>query len=270
MFRYVDIGMCGPGQEFGHCVVGCPIAVHGFRVFDGKSPQDQSFGFQSFWSAVIHMFLTPFLGNEQIPTKKWVIVMPIGLPYSISEVWSLCKHKLRGYEVIYMKKEALLLIDIQDIYFMPGPMRLHKPHQAAQKAALLLEQFRREGKTVIHVKHRFQLFPDLNKSVKPIEKEKVVCKEYPSSFLKTELQEYLQENGIEKIIVAGMMSHMCVDTTVRACQDYGYEVIVIEDACATKDLRFRGKKLDAETVHAVFMASLDGMFAKVMTLEEYV
>lgn len=127
-----------------------------------------------------------------------------------------------------MKKEALLLIDIQDVYFMPGPLRLHKPHQAAQKAAMLLERFRREGKTVIHVKHQFKLFSDIHKTVKPTENEKVICKKYPSSFLETDLQEYLQKNGIEKIVVAGMMSHMCVDTTVRACQDYGYEVVVID------------------------------------------
>lgn len=169
-----------------------------------------------------------------------------------------------------MKKEALLLIDIQDIYFMPGPMRLHRPHQAVKKAAALLERFRWERKTVIHVKHSFKLFSDFHKSVKPLEKEKVIRKEYPSSFLETDLREYLQENKIEKIVVAGMMSHMCVDTTVRACQDYGYEVVVIEDACAAKRLEFRGKRIDAETVHAVMMASLDGMFAKVMKMEEYV
>lgn len=67
-----------------------------------------------------------------------------------------------------------------------------------------------------------------------------------------------------------MMSHMCVDTAVRACQDYGYEVVLIEDACTTKDLMFQGKMIDALTVHTTFMASLEGMFAKVMKLEDYI
>ncbi len=169
-----------------------------------------------------------------------------------------------------MKKEALLLIDIQNVYFVPGALRLHRPHQAAKKAAILLETFRREGKPVIHVKHHFKMFSNIHKLVQPANNEKIIEKEYPSSFLGTELNEYLQKNDIEKIVVAGMMSHMCVDTTVRACQDYGYEVVVIEDACATKDLQFRKKRIDAETVHAVFMASLEGMFAKVIKLEEYV
>lgn len=169
-----------------------------------------------------------------------------------------------------MKKEALLLIDIQNVYFVPGELRLHRPHQAAKKAAILLDEFRREGKPVIHVKHHFKMFSGIHKSVAPAKNETIIEKEYPSSFLGTELNEYLRKMNIEKIVVAGMMSHMCVDTTVRACQDYGYDVVVIEDACAAKDLQFREERIDAETVHAVFMASLEGMFAKVMKLEEYV
>ena len=80
----------------------------------------------------------------------------------------------------------------------------------------------------------FAKLSEFYRMVKPLEGEKVIHKEYPSSFLRTDLHEYLQEKGIKKLVVAGMMSHMCVDTTVRACQDYGYEVIVIEDACTTK------------------------------------
>lgn len=102
-----------------------------------------------------------------------------------------------------------------------------------------------------------------------MENEKIIHKDFPSSFLNTDLQKYLCENEVEKIVIAGMMSHMCVDTTTRACQDYGYDVVVIEDACTTKSLNYRGKKIPAQTVHEVFMTSLDEGFAKVMTLEEY-
>ena len=66
-----------------------------------------------------------------------------------------------------------------------------------------------------------------------------------------------------------MMSHMCIDTTVRACQDYGYEVTVIEDACTTMALKHDKRRIDAETVHAVYMASLAEGFAKVMKAEDF-
>lgn len=168
-----------------------------------------------------------------------------------------------------MSKEALLLIDIQDVYFTPGPLFLNNPCGAADKAAILLDKFRKENKTVIHVQHNFKMMSGIHKKVKPLDGEKIILKDYPSSFLGTDLREYLLENDIDTLVIAGMMSHMCVDTTTRACQDFGYDVTLIDDACTTKDLKYKGKKLPAQTVHEVFMASLDGKFAKVMTLEEY-
>ena len=168
-----------------------------------------------------------------------------------------------------MNEEALLLIDIQNIYFTPGPLLLHKPKEAAKKAARVLERFREEKKPVVHVQHNFEVFSGINNLVKPTESEKIIHKDYPSSFLGTDLREYLQELGITKLVVAGMMSHMCVDTTVRACQDYGYEVTVIEDACTTMPLKYDKRKIDAETVHAVYMASLAEGFAKVMKAEDF-
>jgi len=168
-----------------------------------------------------------------------------------------------------MKKEALLLIDIQNIYFTPGPLLLRKPKDAAANAAKLLERFRSEKKPVIHIQHNFKLLSGIHNLVKPIEGERVIQKEYPSSFLGTELREYLQVLEITDIVVAGMMSHMCVDTTVRACQDYGYNVTLIDDACTTMALKHDGKKIEAETVHAVYMASLADGFANVVKTDEY-
>ena len=79
-------------------------------------------------------------------------------------------------------KEALLLIDIQNIYFMPGPMHLHNPKETARKAAEVLERFRSEGKTVIHVQHNFEVFSGIHNLVKPIDGEKIIHKDYPNSF----------------------------------------------------------------------------------------
>jgi len=168
-----------------------------------------------------------------------------------------------------MKKEALLLIDIQDVYFTPGPLLLHNPIDAANKASEVLEQFRKENKLIIHIQHNFKLFSGINKRVKPMKGEKIIHKDYPNSFLDTDLQNYLEKNQIQELVIVGMMSHMCIDTTTRACQNYGYEVTVIEDACTTRSLKFKGMKIPAKLVHISFMAALDGMFAKVVTLEEY-
>lgn len=166
-------------------------------------------------------------------------------------------------------KEALLLIDIQNVYFTPGDYLLHEPESAAQQVKVLLDKFRSAGKRVIHVQHAFPKHRELYQLVAPLEGEKIVEKKYPSSFLGTDLQDYLTEHGINKLVVAGMMSHMCIDTTVRACQNYGYKVTVVEDACTTKALKLHDEVLPAPVVHKVFMAGLQGMFAEVMTLAQY-
>ena len=66
------------------------------------------------------------------------------------------------------------------------------------------------------------------------------------------------------IIVCGMMTHMCVDTTVRAAMDHGYEVSLVADACATMDLEINGEVIPAETVQKTYIASLAGIFAKIV------
>ena len=168
-----------------------------------------------------------------------------------------------------MKKEVLLLIDIQNIYFTPGPLFLHRPMVTARRTAKVLKYFRAHNMPVIHVQHNFNILAGIHNSVKPIEGEKIVHKDYPNSFLGTGLHEYLEEQGITHLTVVGMMSHMCVDTTVRACQDYGYEVTVVEDACTTMSLKHNGRKIDAETVHDVYMAALGDGFAKIVKSENY-
>ena len=62
----------------------------------------------------------------------------------------------------------------------------------------------------------------------------------------------------------GMMTHMCVDTTVRAAMDHGYSVKLAADACATKDLEINGEIIPAETVQKTFIAALKGVFATII------
>jgi nicotinamidase-related amidase len=64
------------------------------------------------------------------------------------------------------------------------------------------------------------------------------------------------------------MSHMCVDTTVRSAKAQGYSVLLLGDACTTKDLFWNGEHVPAHTVHGAFMAALNGTFAKVVDTAE--
>lgn len=80
---------------------------------------------------------------------------------------------------------------------------------------------------------------------------------------------FLMENEITDLVVCGMMTHRCVDTTVRAAKDYGYKITLISDGCATKDLEWNGDKLPASIVQSVYMTSLNQKFATVTTSENF-
>ncbi|KJZ88807.1 MULTISPECIES: cysteine hydrolase family protein [Clostridium] len=174
-------------------------------------------------------------------------------------------------------REVLILIDIQNMYFCEGDYKLYEPERAGKKAAEILEKFRMENKPIIHVKHNFKVdamengeyLLDFNECVKPKKKEIIVSKNYPSAFLKTDLKKQLDKLKVDKLVIVGMMTHMCIDTTVRAAQNYGYKVTVIHDACTTKDLKWNGQTIDAQTVHDSIMASLQGTFGEVISCEVF-
>jgi nicotinamidase-related amidase len=65
-----------------------------------------------------------------------------------------------------------------------------------------------------------------------------------------------------------MMTHMCVDTSVRAAFDLGFSCILTHDACATRELVFNGVTVPAVQVHASYMAALGAVFAKVKGVDE--
>ena len=71
-----------------------------------------------------------------------------------------------------------------------------------------------------------------------------------------------------KNLVAGMMTHMCVDASVRHAADLGYKITLLGDACATRTQSYGGEKVPARQVHAAFLAALNGFYAKVVNTHE--
>jgi nicotinamidase-related amidase len=180
-------------------------------------------------------------------------------------------------------KTALLVIDIQKDYFEGGKHPLVNPLDAAKNAYMLLQCFREhgaQGAQHIHIQH-VSLKPDasffisgdrgtdIHDSVAHFEGEPIVQKHYPNSFRETNLLVMLKEWGVERVVICGMMTHMCVDATARAAADFGLQVIVAEDACATRDLKYGDTTIPAEHVHKAFLAALSS-YGKVMKSEEII
>ncbi|MHC1776418.1 MAG: cysteine hydrolase family protein [Lentimicrobium sp.] len=165
-------------------------------------------------------------------------------------------------------KTALLLIDIQNFYFEGGSSALVNPVPASLNAAKVLNDFRLKGRMVVHIKHGEGPQSEIHENVRPLPGEKIFVKQEVNSFLNTGLLDYLRENGIKKLVLCGMQTHMCLEAATRAAADYGFECIVIGDACATKDLKFGDKVIKAEDVHYSTLATFRP-YAKVMDTAEY-
>ena len=151
-----------------------------------------------------------------------------------------------------MSKRAVVVVDLQNEYLPTGKLELVGIDQALGNAARVIADARGKGDLLVHVRHEF-VGPDaqffvpgtdgvqIHPTVAPQGQEAVIVKNFPNSFLKTDLEQMLKENGIEEVTVVGAMSHMCIDATTRAASDLGYKTTVVHDACATRDLEFRGQ-----------------------------
>jgi len=178
-----------------------------------------------------------------------------------------------------MPDPALLIIDIQNDYFPGGAMELEGADAAGEKASAILRRFRERGDAIIHVRH-ISVRPgstfflpgtrgaEIHESVRPQGGETVIEKNFPNSFRNTPLREKLDGLGVKNLVVAGMMTHMCVDASVRHAADLGYKITLLGDACATRTQSYGGEKVPARQVHAAFLAALNGFYAKVVNTHE--
>lgn len=180
-----------------------------------------------------------------------------------------------------MSNTALLLIDYQNDYFpsySEAKWPLSETEIAANNGAKLLSLFRDKKQLVIHVRHE-SLTDDapfflpnsegaeIHPSVAPIHGELIIVKHEINSFMGTSLDEILRQNSIEKLIIVGAMSHICVDAVTRAASDLGYECNIAHDACATLPIEFNGITVPASHVHGAFMSALSFGYCNVDSTE---
>lgn len=176
-----------------------------------------------------------------------------------------------------LSKSALVLIDCQNTY-REGIMQLEGVEAALQECAKLLERARNAGATVIHIQHDagpgspydvrapIGAIADI---VAPAPGEVVITKTYPSSFEQTNLDIELKNRDINELVIAGFMTHVCVNSTARAAFNLGYQSTVVANATATRALPNPvGGVLAADAVHNGALTALADMFAIVVPSQE--
>lgn len=176
-------------------------------------------------------------------------------------------------------KQALIIIDVQNDYFKNGKMELSHPKKALEKINRLEEKFIELKLPIIYIQHinyreNASFFSHNTSGVKLHEKLKVnensivIEKQFPNSFKDTMLLGTLQSLNVEQVVITGMMTHMCVDSTTRAASELNYNPILISDATSTRSLNIFGEKVSAKYVQLSFLASLKN-FARVETIKDF-
>ncbi len=174
---------------------------------------------------------------------------------------------------------ALLVVDIQNFYFEGGKSQLSGSVEAGLQAKALIEKFRMLQQPVIYVQHlpvgkeSYNSAVDdpqyaIRSNITPLPGEKIFIKHEVNSFLNTGLLDYLRQNNIKRLVICGMQTHMCVEAATRAAVDFGFDVTLVADACATRNLKYKDREIPAETVHATILAVLSGSYARVVSTAE--
>jgi nicotinamidase-related amidase len=172
-----------------------------------------------------------------------------------------------------LSKSALILIDCQNTY-RDGVMQLEGVEPALAECAALLKRAREAGTPVIHIRHDagpgspYDVTANIgaiSDIVAPAAGETVITKAYPSSFEQTTLDAELKKHGVTDLVLAGFMTHVCVNSTARAAFNHGYRPTVVGNATATRALpNPLGGTLPASAVHAGALAALADIFAIVV------
>ncbi len=179
-----------------------------------------------------------------------------------------------------MKNTALIIIDFQDGFNDEAYWGGNRNNPEAERnTRRVLDTWRAQGFPVFHVKHnstnpKSRLAPGepgnaIKEIVKPLGSEPVIPKKVNSAFIGTDLEQRLQARGITRVVLAGLQTDHCVSTTARMAANLGFETIILSDATATFDrTSASGVKYDAQLIHEINLASLEGEFATILTTQQ--
>jgi nicotinamidase-related amidase len=167
---------------------------------------------------------------------------------------------------------TLVMIDCQNTYTR-GVMELDGVQDALDEAAKLLERARSAGIPIVHIEHDdgegslYDIRAEIGQivdRVAPRGDEAVIVKNFPNSFVQTELDERLKAGGARNLVLAGFMTHMCVNSTARGAFNLGYASTVVASATATRPLPGTTGVVPSEALQAASLAAISDLFGIVV------
>jgi len=138
-----------------------------------------------------------------------------------------------------MKNTALLIMDVQNALIEAGP---YNKIGFIENIQNLIHNARQNNIEIIYVQPDAALMGEgdweIYHKITPEPTERVFDKIHCSAFKETDLHCYLQDKGIKSIILVGISTELCIDTTCRVAFEYGYSVIIPESTTTTYDNEF--------------------------------
>ncbi len=178
------------------------------------------------------------------------------------------------------QKKALIMVDVQKA-FDDKKWGERNNLNAEENISKILQLCRKKGWLVIHIQHTSDnpnsVFHPMNEGfaikeiVEPIDDEVIITKKVNSSFIGTNLEEYLKVNDISTVVITGLTTPHCVSTTTRMSGNLGFNTYLISDATAAFGLKDQNDRYyDAETIHNISLATLHDEFATILTTEQLI
>lgn len=173
-----------------------------------------------------------------------------------------------------LKNPVLVVIDVQQGFDDEAYFGKRNNPGMEIKIRKLIKLWREKKAPLLYIKHDSAEFNsplragqpgnELKKSVLPLGKEQLIHKSVNSAFIGTYLKSAIEGFDTKNIILVGLTTDHCVSTTARMGANLGFNVYVVSDACAT----FSRGKYEADLVHKIALASLEGEFATIVTTKE--
>ncbi len=169
-------------------------------------------------------------------------------------------------------KTAFLIIDVQNIMFTHDG-GVYKADETLDNIYRILCKVRDLSVPVFYIQHTDKSIKALfegaktwgiHGKIKPVKGEKVIKKSSWDSFYNTDLHKELQKQKIEKLIIAGMQTEFCLDTTCRRAFSMGYKNTLISDGHTT----FDSDDLEAFKIINHHNTVLGGRFVELKTTDE--
>jgi len=182
-------------------------------------------------------------------------------------------------EKMMINQIALIIIDVQKAFQLPYWGERNNLF-AEENMKSLLEEWRRRKRPVFHIQHVnkenvqsmfYQQAETVNfkEEVKPLRDEIIIQKSVNSAFIGTNLEEQLREKKCNTVVIVGLTTNHCVETTTRMAGNLGFTTYLVSDATATFNRKgLDGAEYSAEDIHNMTLVNLHDEFAKIVTTED--